>query len=60
MVGTWKEPLAKVVENAVETTEKSVRDRKGFRAATSEGRVEGQKAAEHYATVRIYFDCESK
>ncbi len=60
MVGTWKEPLAKVVENAVETTEKSVRDRKGFCAVTSEGRVEGQKTAEHHATVRTYFDYESE
>ncbi len=44
----------------MEITEKSVRDRKGFRATKSEGRFEGQTAAEHHATVRTYFDYGSE
>ncbi len=58
VVGTSKESFAKAVENAVETTGKSVRNLKWFRATEFEGRVEGQKVAEYHATVRIYFDYE--
>lgn len=59
VVGTSKQSFADAVSDAVETTAKSVRNLKWFRATEFEGRIEGHKVSEFHATVRIYFDYEA-
>ena len=59
VVGMSKESFAKAVEDAVETTAKTVRNLKWFRVTEFEGRIDGRKVTEFHATVRIYFDYES-
>jgi len=59
VVGTSDVSLEAAIQNAIETSAKTVRNMRWFEVVETRGRIEDQTAAEWQVTVKIGFAVES-